>query len=436
VSTILGVSDAALEGTGAFNGFVDVDSLMHVDPHLLTVSSAPELRDARRTFDAYFRDVAKLLAASKREDDYFWSAARDRLTFKEIPQTALGHSKDDTGGSGIGPVLAGHLTRLAKAIIDAGINNPDIFDLLGLFQDNVGPDRISDMTVRVVLPHLLSFAQRVAGDLNIKTASMRHLDGIYQVPANPRTTKPIVLIPRDVLRPIPIAFSWSDIDYVAAHNRELRQRVNRQIGATWKHATSPRTGKEKLREVALRYPALVRDIVRQYREKPAAAYDFDRDPDAVLLWHSVTRDLAHQEPLDERVAGPLDPAALRRVVGKMVDKFKTLVETNRLSRLLYKDDGSRRPEKIAQLAFYGLAEAYCEVNNFDVSPEADAGAGPVDFKISSGYDYRGDGRSEAQLGYRPRPRLRESAAGVRRGRERVSQLRQHLLFEELATPLE
>src|SRR5690242_12148223 len=63
-------------------------------------------------------------------------------------------------------------------------------------------------------------------------------------------------------------------------------------------------------------------------------------------------------------------------------------ECNRLSRLLYNDDKSPRKEKAAQLAFFGIANAYCEANNFDISPEADGGAGPVDFKISKGYEYR------------------------------------------------
>lgn len=38
----------------------------------------------------------------------------------------------------------------------------------------------------------------------------------------------------------------------------------------------------------------------------------------------------------------------------------------------------------SQLLFFGIACAYCYANNLDLSPEADAGRGPVDFKISMG----------------------------------------------------
>jgi hypothetical protein len=88
------------------------------------------------------------------------------------------------------------------------------------------------------------------------------------------------------------------------------------------------------------------------------------------------------------VRGPVDAEQLKVIVKTICERFKHLVEENRLSRLLYNDDGSPRKEKTAQLAFYGLADAYCDANDLDISPEADGGAGPVDFKISRGYNFR------------------------------------------------
>jgi len=37
-----------------------------------------------------------------------------------------------------------------------------------------------------------------------------------------------------------------------------------------------------------------------------------------------------------------------------------------------------------QRLFYAVALSYCEANDLDISPESDGGAGPVDFKVSSG----------------------------------------------------
>jgi hypothetical protein len=108
----------------------------------------------------------------------------------------------------------------------------------------------------------------------------------------------------------------------------------------------------------------------------------------VFAWHAITETLALADPLGLKLKGPLNQPELLRAVKTICEKFKGLVEDNRLSRLLYNDDKSPRKEKVAQLAFFGIANAYCEANDFDVSPEADGGAGPVDFKLSNGYHYR------------------------------------------------
>ena len=53
------------------------------------------------------------------------------------------------------------------------------------------------------------------------------------------------------------------------------------------------------------------------------------------------------------------------------DRFKVVGDLRRTSTT-----------SIAQLAFFGLRHAYCEANDLDISPEPDAGVGPMDFKIS------------------------------------------------------
>jgi hypothetical protein len=61
----LGVVAADPNATGAFNGFVDIDSRLHVDPHLLSASSVPELAGSHQRFENHFRKVLKLLGHSK-----------------------------------------------------------------------------------------------------------------------------------------------------------------------------------------------------------------------------------------------------------------------------------------------------------------------------------------------------------------------------------
>ncbi|MEF1215154.1 hypothetical protein REH77_24640, partial [Vibrio alginolyticus] len=53
---------------------------------------------------------------------------------------------------------------------------------------------------------------------------------------------------------------------------------------------------------------------------------------------------------------------------------------------LWDSNDEPRKEKAAQRLFFVVADSYCESNNLDLSPEADNGNGPVDFKVSQGAD--------------------------------------------------
>lgn len=70
-------------------------------------------------------------------------------------------------------------------------------------------------------------------------------------------------------------------------------------------------------------------------------------------------------------------------------RFKHYVEENRGWRVL-EDEGAERgrPEKIVQDLFLGVAGPQFELLDIDVSPETDAGRGPVDFKVSHGSQHR------------------------------------------------
>lgn len=75
-------------------------------------------------------------------------------------------------------------------------------------------------------------------------------------------------------------------------------------------------------------------------------------------------------------------------VTNMIEMYRHYIEENDGWQLLWNDDGRSKNEKAAQLLFFGTVKHYCEANNIDVSPEPNAGRGPVDFKFSRGYQLR------------------------------------------------
>jgi hypothetical protein len=64
-----------------------------------------------------------------------------------------------------------------------------------------------------------------------------------------------------------------------------------------------------------------------------------------------------------------------------------LITKRRLSEELFAN-GKPKHERTAQRIFFAVAYPHCKANNLDITPEADTGNGPVDFKFSSGFNAR------------------------------------------------
>ena len=78
------------------------------------------------------------------------------------------------------------------------------------------------------------------------------------------------------------------------------------------------------------------------------------------------------------------PEELLEITMEICNAYKSLIENNRMYRLLYNDDGTPKDETAAQLYFYTVAKFYCEKYDVDLNRESDPGIGEMDFKLSVG----------------------------------------------------
>lgn len=386
VSDHLGIPAIALARADAFDAILDVDSKLFIDPLLLRASEIPEFADADVTIQTRFGEVIDLLAVSQRPGDVPWRNAARRFTFPEVQGLCIGYSRRGTAGSGMGERLRLRMLQTAKEIIDIGVKDPRMFELMGLLEENIGPDRISDMFARITSRHIYRYSQRVFGEAELDGEEFTVGDEAFQIPRNPYSGAPILLVPRSVLRALPVADSWDDIDRVVSFNSNLRDRVNALIGDKWKRARY--LPKRELRARLLSSPETFRGIIEAYDSVKARPYDFAVDPHGQVVWYSAARRAVREFPLALHLAATLDADAVLAVVLEITNHFKRLIEDNGLSSLLYERDGKPKREGAAQLLYYGIADAYCAANNLDLSPETDAGRGEVDFKVSSGYKGR------------------------------------------------
>jgi hypothetical protein len=76
-----------------------------------------------------------------------------------------------------------------------------------------------------------------------------------------------------------------------------------------------------------------------------------------------------------------------RVVKDSIAQFKRHVEAGNLWEELWAGSKPKK-ERASKLIYYAIADAFCKANDLDISPEANMGGGPIDFKFSSGYQAR------------------------------------------------
>jgi hypothetical protein len=382
-----GVNPSKVSALGVLDPTLNVDAKLFIDPLLLKGSKHPEMRQAYGTYRQFFTDVIKLLVASKNENDVAWRVAYKKLLFREIKGTCLGYGAASISGRGFGPKLSKRITATAKEIVDLGVRDPDLFVVLPLLEEDVGPDLISDMTTSIILPNLLQLNERVQAKLKIPREKFEVAGISVELAVNPIETPrtPILLVPTDVLRDLPVANDWEDVCRAAHENSLLRTKVNTLISEIWQVKT--RKDKDSIRGRLLASYDAFATLLQAIHETEPSAYDFANDPEGIFVWRRIHETVAKDFPLTLQAPKLHDLDQAYEVVSRIIEQFQHLIENRGLSKELW-HDGKRRNEKSVQRIFFAVADSYCKANNLEISPEVDTGTGEIDFKFSHGYDSR------------------------------------------------
>ncbi len=372
------VDEKKLDELCLFDVILDVDTRVFIDPALLELCNVPEFVGAKATVEKYFSNIITLLSHSKRKKDQFWQAANRLLTFRELEGTCFGYSQEGTSGNAIGPVLRESILSTTKELLNEGMTDPVLFELLGVFQENVGCDRISDLITFILRKNILEYTQRVVEECEVPSIIVNLGTNKYKSCRNPYNRKPLLLLPSTILSPLPVAESFDDIDWICLEN----QRVRDEINAYFDLGNRKKLHKSEVLSLMLHSDMFRTSLVDAYKATPKKAYDFSIDPSGEYIWYSAAKQYTEKFPLElDKVSSTDD---VLTVVNKICEQFKALIEDNDLSELLYNPDGSSKHESAAQLLFYGIADSYCNANDIDLTREGNNGRGPVDFKLSRG----------------------------------------------------
>lgn len=374
------ISNDVIERNAVFDVIMDVDTQVFIDPALLELCTEKEFINAKSKAEKYFAGIITLLKHSKNTTDMYWKRANTLLTFKEIRGTCFGYSKKNTSGNAIGSTLRKSILVTIKELISEGENDPTLFELLGVFQEKIGCDRISDLLTFILYENILEYTNRVVTDCNLNSVNIKYKKCVYRTCINPYNRSPLLLLPKIILSPLPIADSFDDIDLICFENQRVRDAINAYIDLGGRKTLS----KAEILSLMKSNAEFRQTLLTSYKAIIKKPYDFQVDPAGEYIWCSTAKKYANDYPLNLSKVSLETVADVSNVVGRICSQYKTLIEDNGLSNLLYDSTGKSKHESAAQLLFYGIADSYCAANNIDLSPESNAGRGPVDFKLSRG----------------------------------------------------
>jgi hypothetical protein len=383
-SQYFNIDPQTLDDEGIFDPTLNLDTKLFIDPLLLDGSSHDLIREqAAIELRTFYENLLALLELSKEKGDFSYKSAINQLPQKEIEGTCLGYGTNSISGRSISIISREKIIETANEIIKLGVVKPELFIILPLFNKGIGSDTISDITTSAIKNSLFEFTAQLAKKYKIKTYNFS-IDGIsYEIIKNPlrKITSPVLLLPYDILRQLPFATTWEEIEDAARKNNELRAKFNRYIGMLFKAKT--KTDKERQLAKLMKTTDGVNTLLEIVDKSKISPYDFKSDAECFMYNHKVTEIISSNPLTISSTKNDLNN--LCNIVKEIIGQFKFLIENKGMNTLLWKDKKNPNYEKTAQKIFHLVAYSYCKANNIDISPEMDTGVGNVDFKFSQGF---------------------------------------------------
>ena len=369
---------------GVFNPLMERDNELFIDPKLLD-DGGPEFADARAAMHSYFSDTVDLVRLSTSTNAATWKTAVKRTMAKEKASAGMGYSKTGRSGNGIGKVLAGQIVSRVAEILPLVDYKANIFELVGVFAEKVGCDRLSDMVISILASRFYAYTERVAFELGIHQLNPVSIgSATFKLPCFSQEDGPILLLPKKILKPLPIAADIGEALEAADLNEETRAEFNAMWEAAEKKGRTP--GKRAMQQFMSSRPRIYQGLLAGYEKAKSEPYDFDKDPRRLADVEAVAREIVGKQTLLETNLSPNE--RVNAVLSHLLDNLKQMIQENRLSDLLFNEDGSPRKEVLSQRLIHAIANIYGRLYDVDITREPNAGNGPADFKFSLGQSAR------------------------------------------------
>lgn len=380
-STYFDIDPSAFDKAGLLDPYVNTDTPLFIDPLLIDKSANRVLaEDGLEQFQEHFQTLVRLLTMAEKEGDPAWLAAERQLSLREPAENGLGYSRSARAGTSRPRDIRLQLLRTTRNIVKLGSKDPEMLSLMGFLEAGVGSDTVSDFTTKAMteaLAHIThGFCKDNGVDLHENELSQTSLP-IFRKNGE---DKPFVLIPRDVLRDLPVTDSWKDVWEAAAHNDALRYKVSKMLAGII--APTIKEQKDAIKRAVTQSSEIFDEFLKVVKSA-ASSYDENQD---VMGYYTFRKLLIDAPPINSSISYDTrkGPQEILKVIIDALGVFKHHVENGNLWEALWAGEQPKR-ERASQLLFFAIADAYCRANNVDISGEPNMGGGPVDFKFSDGY---------------------------------------------------
>lgn len=377
-----------------FDPIIDRDTKLFVDPFLIFDTKHRYFSEAHKKIVDFFNNAFKLAAStSKHNKSLPYRLLLNTMLFPEGYELCLGYASSSINGAGSGKGFSKSIVNALFDSIKLGIHSIKHFEELGLFNEGIGCDRISDITINLIKSELINYTLDICQKHSIPTKKVkvhhssydlkyyRWKSEKYDLPINPyKKGMPILLVPTEFLNELPTISTDDFWDYCWVNkNEQIRDQLSIVIKTDVRKQDIIQIARER------------RDWVKEYQEfreneERPSGYDFLKDPKGVYQWDRQTYIYVNENPL--QIKTPKSSVEFKKRIEEIIEQFENFLENNSGYKLLWNDNNIPKSEEAAQLLYVGISKHYCKANNIDISREANLGRGPVDFKFSSGYQDR------------------------------------------------
>lgn len=373
-----------------FNPVLLHDTLLFIDPLLISQSNHPSFLNAYNDITLFFSKVFEFGAQCgvRSDKDLIFRLLHKMVLFPEVEELCLGYSSS-TKGSGSAKGFAKDIVKAVFASIDAGLENIDRFENIGLFSSGIGSDRISDITANILKKYFIRYTQQIL-ERHPHVANREFLIKNYEydfrinrwiskkvlLPINPFNNKGVILCPKSFINDDSSLSKDSFKDYIwSIKNEDIRDEFSFSIKAD--------IDKKAIIAIAKKHLDWIQSYNTFFSGMNVSPYDLKIDKGGVYLPLKESFIYAEANPL--RMKEVFDNTSFDEFSVELINYYKHFIENNSGYKLLWNDNGKPKKEDAAQLIFVALVKSFCKANNVDLTREVNLGRGPVDFRFSQGY---------------------------------------------------